>query len=231
MKIVGIEEHFLTNSVKNAWSALEQDGSEVLKMGEAEKRLDDLSDGRIRLMDESGVDVQVLSLTSPGLHNLDSVKSVDLARQTNDLVSGAVALRPDHFEEFATLPTAAPREAARELERSIFHLGLKGAMLCGRTREKTLIIVIFYQFLRQQKVCTSHCSSILKFRNVLYKMPTILVSAVKWTLLSPPLVSDGTTRAGFNFYGWFWLAYLTDFRTYRSFSATGVKSFYSTQNV
>jgi len=80
-------------------------------MGEVEKRLDDLSDGRIRLMDESGVDVQVLSLTSPGLHNLDSVESVDLARRTNDLVSATVALRPDRFEGFATLPTSSPREA------------------------------------------------------------------------------------------------------------------------
>ena len=138
MKIVGIEEHFLTNSVRNAWSFGEQDSSQVLNMGEVEKRLEDLSDDRIRLMDESGVDVQVLSLTSPGLHNLDSVKSIDLARQTNDLVSATVALRPDRFEGFATLPTAALQEAAWELERSIRHLGLKGAMLCGRTREKNL---------------------------------------------------------------------------------------------
>ncbi|MDR3585549.1 MAG: hypothetical protein P4L59_09510, partial [Desulfosporosinus sp.] len=101
MKIVGIEEHFLTNSVRDAWSTLtvaDQDSGQGLHMGEVEKRLDDLSDGRIQLMDESGVDVQVLSLTSPGLHNLDSVESVDLARRTNDLVSATVALRPDRFE-------------------------------------------------------------------------------------------------------------------------------------
>ncbi|WP_026883130.1 amidohydrolase family protein [Clostridium akagii] len=138
MKIVGIEEHFLTNSVRNAWSVGEQDSSQGLNMGEVENRLDDLSDGRIKLMDESGVDIQVLSLTSPGLHNLGSVKSVDLARQTNDLVSATVSLRPDRFEGFATLPTAAPREATLELERSIRHLRLKGAMLCGRTQEKNL---------------------------------------------------------------------------------------------
>ncbi|MDR3602059.1 MAG: hypothetical protein P4L49_16485 [Desulfosporosinus sp.] len=61
MKIVGIEEHFLTKSVRNAWSTLtvaNQDSGQDLHMEEVEKRLDDLSDGRIRLMDESGVDVQ-----------------------------------------------------------------------------------------------------------------------------------------------------------------------------
>ncbi|MDR3602058.1 MAG: amidohydrolase family protein [Desulfosporosinus sp.] len=71
------------------------------------------------------------------MHNLDSVESVDLARRTNDLVSATVALRPDRFEGFAT-PTPSPSEAARELDRSIRDLGLKGAMLCGRTREKNL---------------------------------------------------------------------------------------------
>jgi uncharacterized protein len=36
------------------------------------------------------------------------------------------------------LPTAAPEEAAVELERGVTRLGLVGTMLCGRTREKNL---------------------------------------------------------------------------------------------
>jgi hypothetical protein len=56
VKIIGIEEHFLTSSARDAWSAsssAERDGGLGLHLGEIEDRLDDLSDGRIRLMERS----------------------------------------------------------------------------------------------------------------------------------------------------------------------------------
>jgi uncharacterized protein len=141
MKIIGVEEHFLTSAVRDAWSAsssAERDFGLGLHLGEIADRLDDLSDSRIRLMEASGVDMQVLSLTTPALHNLDPPQSVDLATRTNDLIAATVTRRPDRFEGFATLPTPSPRDAARELERAVVRLGLKGALLCGRTREKNI---------------------------------------------------------------------------------------------
>lgn len=139
-KLIGIEEHFLTADIRAAWaaSAIGQEGTAGFDQGEIEARLDDLGEGRLALMDESGVDVQVLSVTTPGLHNLEAAESVLLAQRTNDLVAAAVAERPTRFQGFATLPTAAPAEAALELERGVRRLGLCGAMLCGRTREKNL---------------------------------------------------------------------------------------------
>jgi uncharacterized protein len=101
-------------------------------------RLDDLGEQRLALMDESGVDVQVLSVTTPALHNLEPEESVTLARRTNDLVAATIAKYRTRFQGFATLPTAAPKEAAAELERAVTRLGLVGTMLCGRTREKNL---------------------------------------------------------------------------------------------
>jgi predicted TIM-barrel fold metal-dependent hydrolase len=89
-------------------------------------------------MDESGIDVQVLSVTTPALHNLEPEESVILARRTNDLVAATIARYRTRFQGFATLPTAAPKEAAAELERAVTRLGLVGTMLCGRTREKNL---------------------------------------------------------------------------------------------
>ena len=65
---------------------------------EIEERLGDLGQGRIALMNESGVDVQVLSVTTPALHNLEPEESVILARSTNDLATATNwrdALRPD----------------------------------------------------------------------------------------------------------------------------------------
>lgn len=140
MKLIAIEEHFLTAEIRAAWaaSAIGQEGTARFDLGEIEERLDDLGQGRIALMDESGVDVQVLSVTTPALHNLEPAKSVILARRTNDLVAATIANYPTRFRGFATLPTAAPEDAALELERSVQHLGFAGAMLCGRTRDKNL---------------------------------------------------------------------------------------------
>jgi predicted TIM-barrel fold metal-dependent hydrolase len=140
MKLIGIEEHFLTREVRDAWGAPEtaEDPTMGLHQGWIGELLEDLGEERLRLMDETGLDVQVLSLTTPGLHNLDAPASVELAQRTNDLVAAAVARHPQRFQGFAALPTPAPREAPRELERCVRDLGLKGAMLCGRTRDKHL---------------------------------------------------------------------------------------------
>ncbi len=140
MKLIGIEEHFVTADIRAAWaaSAIGQEGTAGFDRGEIEERLDDLGEHRLALMDEGGVDVQVLSVTTPSLHNLDAAESVPLAQRTNDLLAATVAKYPTRFQGFATLPTAAPAEAALELERSVRQLGLCGAILCGRTRDMHL---------------------------------------------------------------------------------------------
>ncbi len=140
MKVIGIEEHFLTSEIRAAWmaSAIGQEGTGAFDRGEIESRLDDLSGDLLSLMDESGIDVQVLSVTTPSLHNLEPEESLFLARSTNDRIAGITAKYPTRFQGFVTLPTAAPEEAAVELERGVIDLGMKGTMLCGRTRDKNL---------------------------------------------------------------------------------------------
>lgn len=139
-KLIGIEEHFVTADIRAAWAAstIGQEGTGDFDRGDIEERLDDLGEDRLALMDESGIDTQVLSVTTPSLHNLHPEQSVRLARLTNALVAATVAKHPTRFQGFATLPTAAPEEAALELEHGVTRLGLKGTMLCGRTRDKNL---------------------------------------------------------------------------------------------
>jgi len=139
MKLIAIEEHFLTKEVRDAWqkNADKDDPTHKLHFGEIENRLEDIGSSRLQLMDETGIDVQVLSLTSPSLHNLGS-ESISLSIQTNNYVSEIIKKTPDRFQGLAALPMFAPKDAAKELERSVKDLGLKGAMLCGRTREKNL---------------------------------------------------------------------------------------------
>jgi hypothetical protein len=140
MKLIGIEEHLLTREVKDAWAAPESAENPTAGMdhGNIGTLLGNLDQERLRLMDETGLDVQVLSLTTPGLQNLEGATSIALARRTNDLIAAAVARHPERFQGFAALPTPAPLEAPRELERCVRELGFKGAMLCGRTRDKKL---------------------------------------------------------------------------------------------
>jgi predicted TIM-barrel fold metal-dependent hydrolase len=139
-KLIAIEEHFLTPDIRAAWatSVIGQEGTDRLDQGIIDERLNDLGEQRLSLMDESGVDVQVLSVTTPALHNLEPAQSVTLAQHTNDLIAKTVAEHPTRYQGFATLPMPSPDHIAPELERSVRQLGLLGAMLCGRTRDKNL---------------------------------------------------------------------------------------------
>ena len=140
MRLIAVEEHLLTPEVRAAWAdpASAPDPASAFDAGEIGRRLENLGEERLRLMDEAGVDVQVLSLTTPGLHNLAPDRAVKLARRINDRIAETTTQHPGRFQGFAALPTSAPDEAPRELERAVRDLGLKGAMLCGRTRERNL---------------------------------------------------------------------------------------------
>jgi predicted TIM-barrel fold metal-dependent hydrolase len=140
MKLIGIEEHFLTAEVRDAWNAIglaAMDPSVAIHSGTLESRLLDVAEERLTLMDETGLDVQVLSLTTPGLQDLGP-ESVDMARRANDAMAAAVARHPTRFQALATLPVAMPEEAALELDRCVRVLGFKGTMLCGRVGSRNL---------------------------------------------------------------------------------------------
>ncbi|HTQ14255.1 MAG TPA: amidohydrolase family protein [Rhizomicrobium sp.] len=140
MKLIGIEEHFITSEIHDAWNAIALeaiDPSVAFHAGAMGKRLLDLAEDRLARMDETGLDAQVLSLTTPMLHDLGP-ENVDLARRTNDALAEAVARHPTRFQALATLPVAMPEEAAMELERCIGALGFQGTMLCGRVGARNL---------------------------------------------------------------------------------------------
>ena len=142
MKIVALEEHLVTREIYDAWQHLPADRRDpslaLYSHGETLERLEDTADRRIGDMDESGVDVQVLSLVSPGLEALDAGDAVAFSRDMNDLIAAAVRRRPDRFEGFAAIATPDPAAAANELERAVNELGLLGAMLNGRIRDRNL---------------------------------------------------------------------------------------------
>lgn len=84
---------------------------------------------RQSVLNESGVDKQVLSLTTPGTHVEEPALAVKLARLVNDGFASIVRGHGAHFAAVATLPLSDPAGSARELERACRQLGFCGAMV------------------------------------------------------------------------------------------------------
>ena len=137
-KLVALEEHMVTPAIAEAWRTAptsereRADATGVMDSPLGDLLLD-LGEGRLAAMDDQGIDVQVLSVTTPGVQNLEPGRAVPLAAAANDAIAAAMAARPDRFDGFATLPTSDPEAAAAELRRAVTELGLAGAMLYGRT--------------------------------------------------------------------------------------------------
>jgi 2,3-dihydroxybenzoate decarboxylase len=101
-------------------------------------RLTDLGERRLRDMDETGIDKQILLLTSPGVQVFDAPLAVALARSSNDQLAEAVRNHPTRYAGLAAIAPQDPREAAKELERGVRNLGLKGAVINSHTRGEYL---------------------------------------------------------------------------------------------
>lgn len=87
------------------------------------------------LMDKTGVERAILSLTSPGVQAIVDLRTaVRVARDTNDTVRESyIDKYPDRLSMFACLPTQDAGAAAAELERAVRDLGAVGALINGYT--------------------------------------------------------------------------------------------------
>ena len=140
MKIIGLEEHFWTPEIA---AALNRPGQREASMDLYQdpallRRLQDLGDDRLRQMDLVGLDMMVLSVTTPATQALPPEQAVPLARQANDRLAAAIRAHPDRYAGLATLPTPDPAAAVVELQRAVQELDLRGAMIHGRTGDKPL---------------------------------------------------------------------------------------------
>ena len=132
MRVISLEDHFWTPEIARAIGALRNPDTAGSDSPLAANLLD-LGERRLAAMHEAGIDLQVISHTTPGVQHLDPDTAIPLAREANDVLAAAVSDHPDRFAAFATLPTSAPAAAADELERAVAELGMKGAMVNGHT--------------------------------------------------------------------------------------------------
>jgi 6-methylsalicylate decarboxylase len=76
-------------------------------------------------MDDAGIDVAVVSLSTPGVHTGDSGKARALARRCNEFSAELVRSRPDRFGGFACLPLPDVDASLEELSYALDVLGLR----------------------------------------------------------------------------------------------------------
>ncbi len=139
MRTITLEEHWATPAfLERTGRSLTAEAARQPRLAGVARRLTDLDDLRIGEMDAAGIDVQVLSLTAPGVEQLDPEEARRVARETNDALAAATRRHPGRLFGFAALPTPAPEAAADELERAVRDLGCKGAVLNGHVRGRYL---------------------------------------------------------------------------------------------
>lgn len=95
-------------------------------------------DYRERVLIEHGVDTQVLTFTTPGVHVESPATAVRLARQVNDSFARVVREKKGRFTCLATLPLNDPAESVNELERAMQELGMPGAMVFSNVNHVAL---------------------------------------------------------------------------------------------
>lgn len=150
MRTIAIEEHFQSEGFTEAMNRATAGGgeSEIFMAGKLEK-LRDLGSLRLRDMDTSGIDFQVISHTVSGLVPLPDSEYVRLIQAANDQLAAAVTAHSNRFAGFAMLPMIDPKAAAAELERAVRSLGFKGAMINGMTNGHFLDDPAFLPVLEQ----------------------------------------------------------------------------------
>jgi len=99
-------------------------------MTDSAKRLED--------MDRVGIDVEVISLSTPNIFFADAQRQPEVARILNDAYAELIARHPTRFKGFASIPMDNPDAALRELHRAIDELKLNGVVLLSNIQGRPL---------------------------------------------------------------------------------------------
>jgi len=104
---------------------------------------------RIEDMDRVGIDVEVVSLSTPNVFFTDGKHQPEVARLINDAYAGLIAKHPTRFKGFASIPMDAPDAALIELHRAIGELQLNGVVLLSNIGGKPLTSPDYHPFFEE----------------------------------------------------------------------------------
>jgi predicted TIM-barrel fold metal-dependent hydrolase len=138
---IGLEEHFAIPETLNDSAGFVPDDH----WPELRSRILDIHEQRLRLMDEHGMEMMILSLNAPAVQAIPEPKRAhEIAQRANDFLAEQVRKRPDRFEALAALPMQAPDLASRELQRCVQDLRFKGALVNGFSQINDVHSAVYY---------------------------------------------------------------------------------------
>ena len=104
---------------------------------------------RIEDMDRAGIDVEVVSLSTPNVFFTNAQHQPAVARMINDSYAELIAQHPRRFKGFASIPMDAPDAALIELHRAIGELQLNGVVLLSNIGGKPLTSPDYHPFFEE----------------------------------------------------------------------------------
>ena len=110
-------------------------------MTDVDKRLED--------MDRVGIDVEVVSLSTPNIFFADETRQPEVARVLNDAYAALIAGHPTRFKGFASIPMDDSEAAIAELHRAIDELKMNGVVLLSNIRGRALTSQIYRPFFEE----------------------------------------------------------------------------------
>jgi aminocarboxymuconate-semialdehyde decarboxylase len=111
---------------------------------------------RLEEMDRVGIDVEVVSLSTPNVFFADAKTQPEVARMVNDAYAELVARHPKRFKGLASIPMDAPDEALKELRRAITELKMNGVILLSNIQGRPLTAPAYRPFFEEanrMKLC------------------------------------------------------------------------------
>jgi 5-carboxyvanillate decarboxylase len=144
----------------------------------------DLGEQRIRHMDERGVDMQIVALTSPGVQVMPKDEATAFAAYANDVLAEGCRNHPTRFAGLTAVAPQDAKAAAKELDRGVNKLGLKGAIINSHTFGEYLDDEKFFPLLEAAEALDT---------------PIYLHPQVPWKTMSAPFLDAGLDGAIYGF--------------------------------
>ena len=111
---------------------------------------------RLEEMDRVGIDVEVVSLSTPNVFFTGATDQAEIARMINDAYADLIARHPARFKGFASIPMDNPEAALKELHRAIDELKMNGVILLSNIGGKPLTSPeyrLFFAEANRMKLC------------------------------------------------------------------------------
>jgi 2,3-dihydroxybenzoate decarboxylase len=134
MKLIALEEAFWYDKLATDGTPVDVVPVKPEVIAGWQRRLVDFTEYRLPEMDKHGIDMQVLSLTAPGVQmQPDPQIAAADARAANDFLATVISEHPGRFQGLAAIALQDPGGASAELRRAVEELGLCGALVNDHT--------------------------------------------------------------------------------------------------